>query len=352
MTPLFRFGIVALALVLVAGSGGYWLGKRAGRDGPAASAVAEVQLQTPAPAAAAARPAVAPDSCARPGPGPVQLLLCMRDSVRNGNIPALIEVLGPALASVEAGRVPLASLADVLAEANHLPLDFLFHYIEAEIDPRKIELASQLLQQLLQRRTSAQMGATDIEWLIDNVNRLLWLTPNQIRLNLWLANLYLQQGQFDEARYHALIAVDAPEYREAAGKILQKLALGSKPSSDVDLQVVGNQYFIAARIDGAPARLLLDTGASISGVTRAFIEHHGIDTGPTEVVQLNTAGGVREARSFQVKRLAFGQLVFAEQPMVIFMDAQFETFDGVLGLDVLRQADFYIDEKAAKLRIF
>ncbi len=344
---------------LIAGNLGYWWGIQSGAG---VSVSASPRLHS----AGEIRPSAAPKihrghsaegNCAGDGLGVLRtqaLLECLTWGPGSENLSGVTSVFQEYFSRVLSHRARLSDLVDALGENSTGAVEYLLNYIEVEIDREKIALASDAVKQLLALQQTQSGTGANAGGLIDFLNRLLWLTPDDVSVNLWLAKLFLQRGQIEEVRYHALVAAAVPAYAEAAADLLREIDVDSDDDGSivVDLDVAGNQYFIAATINGNAARLLLDTGASISGVSSGFVGNHPEIVGDTQSIVLNTAGGLKTGRKFIAGELAFGELQFSDHAMVIFDGVSFKDFDGLLGVDVLRQGSFYIDRKASKLRIF
>lgn len=288
------------------------------------------------------------------------LLTCLkRSDVINTDIntvittePASFHLLATYLDRVTQRQAFLPELVNLLKLNGFQSVELILRYIEKEADVVRIRLASQVLKQLLRLLEKQRMTQEDTQQYIAFLNRLLWLTPHDAGINLWLAQLYHSLEAFDDARYHALIAVNSEEYHGPAAELLRTLDKADPAGPPaIDLEVTGNHYLVNASVNGYPVKLLLDTGASISGVTTQFSQLHGDILTDAEPIILNTAGGVVTAMQFTADQLSFGHLQFDKHPMVIFTETKFRDFDGLLGVDVLRGSNFYIDRKEAKLYI-
>ncbi len=106
-------------------------------------------------------------------------------------------------------------------------------------------------------------------------------------------------------------------------------------------------YSVAASLNGAPCRLLLDTGASHTTFTRAFIAGH-FPYEPLSAVALASGSNVTSAtQRITVKSLRVGESEFtAFAGVVLPIDHLSQTVgepvDGILGMNVLRMAPFIL----------
>lgn len=104
----------------------------------------------------------------------------------------------------------------------------------------------------------------------------------------------------------------------------------------VPLVKVGNSFMINGSIEQTSARLLLDTGASITSLSSAFISRLGLsDTGRS--ISLSTANGLTRAKLYRVKRLQIGSVVLRDMIVAEIGLSSQSGFQGLLGTDALNQ---------------
>jgi clan AA aspartic protease (TIGR02281 family) len=109
-------------------------------------------------------------------------------------------------------------------------------------------------------------------------------------------------------------------------------------SSDilVPLISVGSSFIVDSKIEEQSARLLLDTGASITSLSSQLIEQLKLDhTGQS--IRLSTANGVTNARIYRVKQLRLGSLVLRDMLVAEINLSDNRNFQGLLGTDALNQ---------------
>ncbi len=104
----------------------------------------------------------------------------------------------------------------------------------------------------------------------------------------------------------------------------------------VPLVKVGNSFMINSSIEQSSARLLLDTGASITSLSSTLIARLGLsDTGRS--ISLSTANGVTRAKLYRVKRLQLGPVVLRDMIVAEIGLSSQSSFQGLLGTDALNQ---------------
>ena len=240
-----------------------------------------------------------------------------------------------------------------------LALDAWFRYLKLEVDAKKIDIALQEIKRYLQQlHASPSLFGDDYNWLIAQFDTLLQFNANDGELHLLMASLYINANDAYQAQYHALMAANDPNAQKRAETILAKLNGTTETDNEknageiiVPLQRIGNQYLISANVEGYPTRLLLDTGASLSGLSNSYTTKHPFMLKNTKPIRLNTASGAVNSVLFTVDYLNLGELVFNQHILTSLPMDTHEEFDGLLGVDILGRFDFVIDQNASVLRL-
>ncbi len=232
-----------------------------------------------------------------------------------------------------------------------------FRYINTEVDAQKVENALAYLAKYLLRLTeNPSIFGESREWLMAQINDLIKLTPDNGELHLQLAKMHLKADDKEQAQYHALMAANQPETRTSAEGILAKLDEGSL-QDDAQTEIVvplirfGGQFLVPITVEGVQVKLLLDTGASISGLTTDFINRHYSLVKSPKPIQLNTASGSVESFLFLVDTLTIESITFNKHMLARLPMDNMDQFDGLLGIDILGRFDFVIDQNKAQLRL-
>ncbi|MCE3252846.1 MAG: hypothetical protein K0Q67_1866 [Cellvibrio sp.] len=231
-----------------------------------------------------------------------------------------------------------------------------FRYINAEVDAQKIENALDYLAKYLIRLTeNPSIFGESYEWLMTQINDLIKLTPDNGELHLQLAKMHLKKEDREQAQYHALMAANQPETQARAEGILAKLDEGAQddtpPEMTVPLIRFGSQFLVPVTVEGEPVKLLLDTGASLSGLTASFINRHYSFVKSPKPIQLNTASGTVESYLFVVDTFTIENVTFNKHMLARLPMDNGDQFDGLLGVDILGRFDFVIDQNKAVLRL-
>jgi len=234
-----------------------------------------------------------------------------------------------------------------------MAVDAWFRYVKLELDDQKIDKAlKDIRKYLIQIKDTPSLFNEDYSWLMAQFDELLKYNANDGELHLILASLLVQLNDNYQAQYHALMAANDPVAQKRAEAILANLNGDSVPGeSTISLTRFGNQYLVNVSIEGAPARLLLDTGASLSGLSNTYIAKYPGMLKSTKPIRLNTASGTHDSVLFTVTNISMGNLVFNQHILAQLPMDNSQGFDGLLGVDILGRFDFVIDQDTALLRL-
>lgn len=232
-------------------------------------------------------------------------------------------------------------------------VDAWFRYVKMELDDQKIEKSlKDIKNYLLQIKETPALFNEDYSWLMAQFDELLKYNTNDGELHLILAALLVQLNDDYQAQYHALMAANDPAAQKRAEVILAKLNGESAPEgATIPLTRFGNQYLVSVTIEGSPAKLLLDTGASLSGLANTYTAKYPSMLKATKPIRLNTASGMHDSFLFTVTNISMGNLVFNQHILAQLPMDNAQGFDGLLGVDILGRFDFVIDQDAAVLRL-
>lgn len=283
-----------------------------------------------------------------------------RQLIANNAFPAAISLLNEIVQKNPADTDALLLLARVLEKQgkHEDAVTTWFRYLAIEVDAKKAEEAIAYLSRYLIRLVNNPgiFGASR-EWLMVQLNDLIKLTPDNGELHLQLADMHAKADDQEQAQYHALMAANQDETRTRAEEFIAHMAdktIVEQPMDEgvsIALVRIGNQFLVPISVEGRKARLLLDTGASISGLTSSFINRNYSIVKAQKPIQLNTASGTVDSYLFVVDSLQLAGLTFNKHMLArLPMDNQ-DAFDGLLGVDVLGRFDFVIDQEKAVLRL-
>ncbi len=232
-------------------------------------------------------------------------------------------------------------------------VDAWFRYLKLEMDDQKISKAlADIKNYLVRLKDTPSLFNEDYAWLMGQFDELLKYNPNDGELHLILAALLLQLDDTYQAQYHALMAANDPHVQRKAEVILAQLNGSDTPQEiNIPLTRQSNQFLVNVTVEGYPARLLLDTGASLSGLSASYTAKYPTLIKATKPIHLNTASGVQDSFLFTVTNISIENLVFNQHILAQLPMDNSHGFDGLLGVDILGRFDFVIDQNASVLRL-
>ncbi len=201
------------------------------------------------------------------------------------------------------------------------------------------------------RRRLAARG--DYSRMIAVYQGLIHQQPGYGPYYLGLAEAHLEQGNESEARRALRYIQFDGELGERARHELARLhpSEAARSQFSVPLTVLGNHFVVSVLVNDVPLRLLLDTGASLTVLSRASAERVGAQLGHGRV-SLTTANGVVHAPLALVERLQIGHDDPWSELRAAIIDLHGPaSVDGLLGMDVLSRYRMTIDRDQATLRL-
>jgi clan AA aspartic protease (TIGR02281 family) len=171
------------------------------------------------------------------------------------------------------------------------------------------------------------------------------------------AQIYLQTGNLITARDILVELTNEPSVSIAAEKIMlehqqqfassnsNKIALQNDYSDQIALVSRGNQYWADLEIEDNVVTLLIDTGASMTTLSRqafqALPNTNNFDLMGQRM--FNTANGITKGNIYRVDRLALGRFTLNNAQIAVLDFKMPEGVDGLLGMNVLQHFRFHID---------
>ncbi len=184
-------------------------------------------------------------------------------------------------------------------------------------------------------------------------DRVLWHVPDDGNTLLLKASLLTKLQRYGEAEQTLGLVSTISEFKGRANEALDEIALLKLRESSIPLESDGNrQFLVNARV--APnadsrdysAKLLLDTGATLSVLTKDFFEQiaNPNTVELIRVTQVNTAGGQVDAPIYRFARLQVGDYALTDIEVAV-MDYPSRESVGLLGMNFLGRFKFDIDQQ-------
>ncbi len=206
--------------------------------------------------------------------------------------------------------------------------------------------------------------ANEQNWfrIIDLYNYVYELEVNSSQHRWRLAEVNLQLGNAHIAADIYRRLSNDPEYLERAQQALAKLEPNSehsKLSSDtweytLPLTRLGQHYIAEVELDRASSlKLLVDTGASMTSISKKRFDeiqaYHQFQFLGESL--FNTAGGITKGSVYRLEKLTLGHYELSKINIVVLDRFQQEQYDGLLGMNILENFRFQLDQDASKLNL-
>ncbi|MGD8175803.1 aspartyl protease family protein [Marinimicrobium sp. ARAG 43.8] len=196
--------------------------------------------------------------------------------------------------------------------------------------------------------------------LLGFYNMLEQLDLDRAEERLRLAELHLHYGSADYGRQLLQALTRHPALGQRATALLDNREHVARPSrlpapameGSVPLESLGHHYSLPVTLDDQSAiRLVIDTGASLTTLTQRSFEALAQDIRFTEVgPQLfNTANGPSRGMVYRVAQLRLGEHQLNNVPVAVLDFDAPDNIDGLLGMNVLSQFRFEVDQDAHRL---
>ena len=249
--------------------------------------------------------------------------------------------------------------------------DAIAHYYDLLRNPMTAAQQSEIEQQIeqLSQNTIKQLKINE-SWdiLAVFVEPLLQLEPSNRLYILSLAMAYaelFQAGLMENVL--ASLDFDDPDAQSIRNIIVaQQITPANDEVDDQDtdektanlgrpipLKQFGDQYVVVAKLSSNPVALLIDTGASVTAISKQYFDNLSIRYKTNHIgrFSIGTAGGSIMASMYQFKALTINHVTVQNLPVVILPMQSIENADGLLGMNFLREFDFKIDQRQAVMFI-
>jgi clan AA aspartic protease (TIGR02281 family) len=229
--------------------------------------------------------------------------------------------------------------------------------------PEMLEQLSSRIRALVTDYAGRLRQSGDNNALLELYQALTQLEPSYAPYFIGLASAQLALADSDAARQSLLLVAQDPEVGARARELLEQLRVAATESqppktSATATDVAGiplvrnaNHFLVDARLGEAQARLLIDTGASLTMLTPEALQRRGVsahNTGRTGF--FSTANGRVSAPIYRLEALSVGGWQVSNLDVgVLEVDAPH--FDGLLGMNFLGKFQFFIDQNASVLRL-
>jgi len=194
---------------------------------------------------------------------------------------------------------------------------------------------------------------------------LTQLEPSYAPYFIGLAVAQLALDDSDAARQSLLLVAQDPQVGAKARELLERVRVATvepqQPEeasaaaatvAGIPLLRSGSHFLVEVRLGQTqPARLLIDTGASLTMLTADTLKRRGIGAHATgKTGTFDTANGRVRAPIYRLDSLSVGDWQVSDLEVGV-LDLSDARIDGLLGMNFLRHFQFFIDQDAALLRL-
>jgi clan AA aspartic protease (TIGR02281 family) len=245
------------------------------------------------------------------------------------------------------------------------------HYYDLLRSPMTAAQQSEIELQIEQlSKTTIKQFKRNYSWdiLAMFVEPLLQLEPNNRLYILSLAMAYaelFQEGLMENVL--ASLDFDDPDAQKIRKIILaQKVTVSNNENDALDtanettnigrpipLKQFGDQYVVEAKLSSNPVALLIDTGASVTAISKKYFNNlsNRYKVNYLGRFSIGTAGGSIMARMYQFQELTINHVTVQNLPVLVLPMLDIENADGLLGMNFLREFDFKIDQQQSVMLI-
>lgn len=198
------------------------------------------------------------------------------------------------------------------------------------------------------------------------VEPLLQLEPENRGYILALAEAYAQQQQinlmenvlaaltYDDPsamRIRQLTLIAQSDEARETGDPRESTQDKVQHGTAIQLQQWGDQYVVHGQLSGNNIALLIDTGASITAISKSYFEDlsNRFNINFIGRFNVNTAGGKVLAPMYQFTQLKLNHAVVKDISVMVLPMNNMDNINGLLGMNFLREFDFKIDQRQALL---
>lgn len=257
-------------------------------------------------------------------------------------------------------KVETTLLSDAIAHYYDLLRNPMTDAQQSEIELQIEQLSKNTIEQL-RRNYSWDILAMFVE-------PLLQLAPNNRLYILSLAMAYAEL--FQEGLMENVLA--SLDFEDPDAQRVRKILVAQQITQVVDevddfetddvianqgrpipLKQFGDQYVVEAELSNNPVALLIDTGASVTAISKQYFDtlSNRYKINYIGSFSIGTAGGSIMARMYQFRELTINHVTVQNLPVVILPMQGIKNADGLLGMNFLREFDFKIDQQQSVMFI-
>jgi clan AA aspartic protease (TIGR02281 family) len=229
--------------------------------------------------------------------------------------------------------------------------------------PETLEELNRRIRAMVAEAADALKQRHDTTALLELYQSLTQLEPSYAPYFIGLATAQLALDDIDAARQSLLLVAQDPEVGARARELLERVRVAaadvrppetsaaSTEVAGIPLVRNGNHFLVDARLGSQQARLLIDTGASLTMLTPEMLKRRGLAARATGRTGLfTTANGRVSAPIYRLDSVSIGDWQVSDLDVGV-LELGDPGIDGLLGMNFLRHFQFFIDQHEALLRL-
>lgn len=244
--------------------------------------------------------------------------------------------------------------AELLHQRSHLEQEafLLVALLQQTLDPNLILQINNQLNNAIKQRKDGLINNGEYGQLLKFYRKLSNTDGSNPNYQWVIAKTLTEMGQLEQATTILQPLTFDFEVKIKAKKLLQRIKYISSAQyqSTIPLQRIGEHFLVSIAINGGKAtKLLLDTGASITLVSQAqFSPPEG---SVQKEITVLTANGRMNIAITPSNRVSIGSFEVDDVTVGLIEQPISTQANGLLGMNVLKHFDFYIDQNIPALKL-
>jgi clan AA aspartic protease (TIGR02281 family) len=189
--------------------------------------------------------------------------------------------------------------------------------------------------------------------LIVFIDQLLWHSPNETKYTLKLAEAHYQAGNYKFSK-NILSSIEyETRFSRDINFLKAKINNKNTKNTEISLKKYNSHYIVSGDLNNIKVNLLVDTGATISVITKKFFERNKSSFNAKFIKKsfVNTAGGKIEAKVYLFPTFSIKDYSLQNIEFLVIDSLEDERIDGLLGMNFLKEFKFQIDQDDGVLKL-
>ena len=236
---------------------------------------------------------------------------------------------------------------DILRRENTTnAVDTMFNLVD-ELSGIEYEIYSHQKKTIIEAQLAALKSNSDWTSLIKLLEHLLWYQPSNQLYAMEVASAYFQLGQYQQSIFRLESLINDAYYGKRAQALLDKIDHLNLAKASFPLVKQSAHYLIEGQLDNHQITLLIDTGASISVLSKWFFEQKSsqLDAEFIRHAAIDTAGGRVEAPIYRFEYFEIGEYRVRDIEFVVMALSKNDgSSQGLLGMNFLKHFAFNLNQ--------